>query len=185
MLLKQVGIFLILNFSSYVFATDLITPASQWRYYDSSHPVATTWFLSDFNDAQWLIGNGQFGYGEGDEKTVTSFGNDPDNKPLIQYFRHKFSVKNIEQITKLKMHLLVDDGALIFINDKEVYRINLNSDVKPPTQAIKTLVEYVWTEVELEKSILQNGENTISVAVYQISPDSSDISFDLALSASN
>lgn len=179
--MKTLTVVLFLCFTFKAFSVELIPPGSEWRYYDKTEKISEQWFTSAYEDKDWSTGLGQFGYGEGDESTVTSFGDDPENKPLAQYFRRTFFVQDINLLKEVKLRLLVDDGALVYLNDKEVHRINLSDKEPTPLKAVNSLIEFVWVQVPLEKSLFKAGENTISVAVYQISASSTDLSFDLAL----
>ena len=162
-------------------AAEIISPSSEWRYFDKGVIDDNQWFNSDFNDTHWPVGKGQFGYGEGDESTITSFGNDLNNKPLTQYFRRKFELVDLNGLDEVNMRLLVDDGAIVYLNGKEIYRVNVPEGVSFPKRAVNSLIEHVWIQVPLQASLFNNKENTIAVAVYQLSAKSTDLSFDLAL----
>jgi hypothetical protein len=47
-----------------------------------------------FDDSTWSNGVAQFGYGNGDEKTVVSYGGNANNKYVTTYFRKQFVVAN-------------------------------------------------------------------------------------------
>ncbi|TQV89525.1 PPC domain-containing protein [Aliikangiella coralliicola] len=188
MRLVHLGLLLFINWVNSIQAEELISPASQWQYYDLAASPPLDWFTKDFDSSQWQTGKAQFGYGENDEATVTAFGNDPENKTLVQYFRRTFVIQNLSDIGEPKLRILVDDGAVVYINGIEAYRVNLTKDTdhtlrsEHQTLATDSLIEYVWQEVPFDFSLLQQGENSIAVAVHQLSPNSSDISFDLAIS---
>jgi len=54
--------------------TTLIPYNSSWKYLDNGSNQGTAWIGSAFSDAAWPAGNGQLGYGDGDEATVVPFG---------------------------------------------------------------------------------------------------------------
>src|SRR6188474_2329304 len=54
--------------------TSLIAPNATWRYLDTGADQGAAWKNSGFNDATWKTGTGEFGYGDGDETTILSFG---------------------------------------------------------------------------------------------------------------
>ncbi|MCA9437709.1 MAG: CotH kinase family protein, partial [Candidatus Omnitrophica bacterium] len=91
--------------------------SSIWKYlYDGSNQ-GTVWREYGFDDTSWVAGPGQLGFGEGDESTnigprVT--GN------RTAYFRHKFTVSNVSEIMDLKIELVHDDGAVVYLNGQEV-----------------------------------------------------------------
>ncbi len=172
----------------------LIPAASQWHYYDKVTAPNKNWHKPPTDhrlwQRSWQSGFAQFGYGEGDETTVTSFGKDSTDKPLSQYFVKTFTVSDITQIDALKLHLLIDDGAIVYLNGQEVFRLHVPANPADPQQnlaanhslaANDSLIESIWIETPLDKSALKQGENFIAVEVHQIAADSSDLSFDLAL----
>ena len=82
-----------------------VSRGSSWRYYDkgknlgSSNVVAGHKAYSDrrwrhpaYDDSAWAAGKAELGYGEGDEKTTVSFGDNSSAKHVTTYFRHAFTV---------------------------------------------------------------------------------------------
>jgi hypothetical protein len=98
------------------FAQVLIPRGSTWKYYCG--PIATNWNLTNFDDSLWPTGVAELGYGDGDEQTVI---NAPTNSPTTCYFRHSFIVTNSD-IGSLSLGLLVDDGAIVYLNGTPVVR---------------------------------------------------------------
>lgn len=160
---------------------ELIAPGSQWRYYDREPALPKSWYLAEFDDSQWSMNRAQFGYGEEDENTVTNYGADKDNKYPVQYFRTRFVQLEAPIKSHLVLRLLVDDGARVYLNGVKIYQVNLSSAGGASQFATNSLIEHVWIEVPLENVNLIQGENTLAVSVHQLSPTSSDLSFDLAL----
>ena len=60
--------------------TSLVNFNSTWKYLDNGSNQGTAWRATVFNDASWSQGTAQFGYGDGDEATVVSFGNNSKKK---------------------------------------------------------------------------------------------------------
>ena len=52
----------------------LIAAGSSWKYNDTGANLGTAWRASAYNDAAWLSGFAQLGYGDGDEETTVGFG---------------------------------------------------------------------------------------------------------------
>lgn len=162
----------------------LVPPGSAWNYLDDGSDQGTTWQAPSFDDSAWAIGNAQLGYGEGDEATVVSFGMLPAAKHITTYFRHEFQVANPAAIEALHLHLVDDDGAVVYLNGVEVVRSNL------PTGTIDYLTEAstsvggsgnVWSTFLLDGSGLVLGSNVLAVELHLAHPDSVSISFDLEL----
>ena len=154
-----------------------------WKYYDNENEPAdqgtTTWRENSFDDASWSFGNGQLGYGDGDENTVIN------DATLTAYFRHTFSIDDTSLFTSLKASLLFDDGGIVYLNGTEIMRLNMD----PGTPGYSTLTNGSSGDNALSiKSIantLIEGLNTIAVEIHQTSNTSSDISFDFSLVGQN
>ncbi|MFN8258485.1 MAG: CotH kinase family protein [Bacteroidales bacterium] len=164
---------------------NFINKSDTWLYSDNGNLPAENWFASDYNDDTWKSGNAQLGYGDGDETTLINYGPDAANKYISYYFRKKIVVNNSENISRLKIRLLADDGAVVYINNNELVRLFMpQGAVNYYTLATSGVVETTYYEYEIPASVLVNGENTIAVEVHQVAGNSSDISFDLELTAS-
>ncbi len=172
---------------SQVFAaeTTLVATGAAWKYLDNGTNQGAAWYGAGFNDAAWASGPAQFGYGDGDEATVVSFGPDADNKYVTTYFRHTFNVANPSAFTHLNLNLLRDDGAVIYLNGAEVWRSNMPAGaVNFTTFAAATVSgtdETTFFSTTLSPALLVAGANTLAVELHQDRANSSDISFDLSL----
>ncbi|MGK0188092.1 MAG: tetratricopeptide (TPR) repeat protein [Verrucomicrobiales bacterium] len=165
-------------------SVSLIPKLSEWRYFYSVE-APDSWAQGDFNDSDWKSGVGQLGYGDDDEATVLKWGNDPDDKPITAYFRKKFDVQDLAQINLLAIDLVRDDGAVVYLNGKEVRRDNMpegkiNFSTEAPKSPKKS-EENRYLRSTIPPDFLQPGDNVIAVEVHQNDPDSSDLSFDLQL----
>jgi hypothetical protein len=91
-------------------------------------------------------------------------------------------VSNAAVYKGLKLRLLRDDGAIVYLNGKEVFRSNMPAGaVTSATLAYETGGENVYQEKTVDPSLLVNGANVIAVEVHQGAVTSSDLSFDLEL----
>lgn len=164
---------------------NFIVKSSAWKYLDDGSNQGTAWRQPSFNDAGWNSGNGQLGYGDGDEATVVSYGSNSSQKHITTYFRKTFNVQDASVFIALDLELLKDDGAVVYLNGLEIYRINMPSgDIAYNTRAshyVDGAAESAYTLVTLPAQFLAHGTNVLAVEVHQSSPGSSDISFDLAL----
>ncbi|MCP3930121.1 MAG: T9SS type A sorting domain-containing protein [Bacteroidetes bacterium] len=164
---------------------DLIIPkGATWKYFDNGTHPGANWNSTSFNDAFWNSGPAQFGYGEGDEQTTVSFGDDPDNKFATTYFRKTFDIGDPSSYTKqLIINLMKDDGVVIYLNGKEITRTNMPfGNVDENTVAYHTVEsnqEDDYQQFVIQSDLLQQGENTLAVELHQRTAGSSDLSFDL------
>jgi hypothetical protein len=163
----------------------LVSAGAVWKYLDNGSNQGTAWRDPAFNDSAWLSGPAELGYGDGDEETTVSFGANPLQKPITTYFRHQFTVANPAALTSLKVRLVRDDGAVVYINGSEVWRSNMSSGTISSTSRATGNVsgsgESTWFETSVSPSVLVAGTNTVAVEVHQDIPSSSDLSFNFAL----
>ncbi len=165
----------------------LVTPGADWKYLDDGSNQGALWQGLGFNDLAWSSGPAELGYGDGDEATVVSFGPDANNKHITTYFRHSFNVPDASIFSGLILRLIRDDGAIVYLNGTEVFRSNMPAGAVTYTTLASTGLggsdETIFNEMNVDPSLLVNGNNVIAVEIHQFSVGSSDISFDLALCA--
>lgn len=156
-----------------------------WKYLDNGTDAGTAWRDSSFDDAAWAFGPAQLGYGDGDEATTVSFGPASANKYITTYFRHTFVVNDIASFDSLRVQLMRDDGAIVYLNGNEIVRSNMpEGDVIYTTRAPGTIGgadESAYNAFMVGKQHLVLGRNVLAVEVHQDAPSSSDISFSLGL----
>jgi len=172
-------------------AVTVIERGSVWRYNDSGVDLGTAWKEPGYNDSSWKQGPAQLGYGDGDEATEVSFGPDPNNKYPTTYFRRTFTVQDASALAEVTLSIVVDDGAAVYINGVEaIPRINLpsgdityNTYAEGPGVPVGGAEESAFRSFQVDPALLADGENVIAVEIHQASASSSDISFDLELTA--
>ncbi|MCC6584574.1 MAG: hypothetical protein IT271_12795, partial [Chitinophagales bacterium] len=117
---------LLISFSSITFANVTIIPyGSSWRYLDNGIDQGITWTATGFNDASWANGNGQLGYGDGDESTVVGYGGNAANKYVTTYFRKNITIGSTATYLDYTLNVKRDDGIIVYIDGTEVYRNNI------------------------------------------------------------
>ena len=166
----------------------LVQAGSYWRYLYTSDPPSE-WMGNDFMDNFWKSGQGALGYGDHDLKT--KIGSNDLRKTISRiYLRKEFDIKGIElnSLKKLHLNLLADDGAVIYMNGREIVRYNIpEGPVSPETRAIKRATgnsgEMIYRNFNVPSTSLVMGKNVICVILYQIEGKSSDMRFDLKVSA--
>jgi hypothetical protein len=165
----------------------LIAPGSTWKYLDNGSNQGITWREPGFNDTSWSKGVAQFGYGDGDEETVISYGGNPNNKFITTYFRKPFTASNAADVTNLVLRLVLDDGAAVFLNGTPVVSEGLSPGAAYDALAspMPVALQSTWRSYPLDARLLVEGTNVIAVEVHQSSVTSSNISFDLQLLVSD
>ncbi|MGB2822104.1 MAG: chitobiase/beta-hexosaminidase C-terminal domain-containing protein, partial [Phycisphaerae bacterium] len=163
----------------------LIGRGSVWSYLDDGSDQDTAWRAPSFDDSAWASGPAQLGYGDGDEATVVSYGPSASGKYITTYFRHTFELINAWSVTDLAVRLLRDDGAVMYLNGQELPRSNMpDGPIDYLTRASGGATdEDAFYEYTVDPTMLVEGDNVLAVEIHQVSPTSSDISFDLELVA--
>ncbi|MEI6950011.1 metallophosphoesterase [Paraflavisolibacter sp. H34] len=166
--------------------TTLVPFGANWKYLDNGSDQGTLWKESSFSDAAWKTGRAPLGYGSGEEEKVIGYGGSKSQKHTTSYFRYSFSVADTAGITGYRVSVKRDDGAVVYINGKEVYRTNMPGGViTHTTKANDHAVGDGASPVKksLPAGILFPGRNTIAVEVHQATNSSADMFFDLELAA--
>jgi hypothetical protein len=167
------------------FGADTLISTSVWKYLDTGVDPGTVWREPAYDDTAWQSGLAQLGFGDGDEATVIN--SMPNGNPIITaYFRKNFAVTNPSIYTNLTLRLLRDDGGIVYINGVEVFRSNMSitGAVTYSTLATATadgISETTFVNRVIPASVLVPGVNLVAVEIHQVSPTSSDMSFDLQL----
>src|SRR5205814_4574159 len=152
---------------------NLVPTGAIWKYLDTGTDQGTAWQAPGFNDSSWASGPAQLGYGDGDEATLINFGPDPNNKYVTYYFRRSFNVADPTVYQDLIINLLRDDGAVVYINGTEVWRISMPTGPISYLTFATTAAEYNFETNVVTASALVAGVNVIAVEVHQGTTNSS------------
>lgn len=168
-------------------AAPLVSGGSEWKYLDDGSDQGTAWRAPGFDDGAWRSGTAEFGYGDNDEVTTVNSGPAP-NRYITTYFRKAFPVSDVSQYLAMRLRLLRDDGAAVYLNGVEVCRSGLAEGpidyLTLATANVAGVDESTFIEYDLPPSLLLEGDNTLAVEIHQASVTSTDISFDLSLEVS-
>src|SRR4051812_48231307 len=163
--------------------TPLVPRGSVWKYF-SFGEANENWFRTTFDDSDWPSGPGQLGYGEGDEQTVVE--ETPARAPTTIYYRRPFVITNLSQIEIFTLRLVADDGAVVYLNERELLRRNMPAGpVSFGTEALSNLEtnENTFHQFGFGSVNLTPGTNLLSVEIHQHSAGRTDSSFDVELIA--
>lgn len=165
----------------------LLAAGSTWHYWDRGTSPGSTWFRPGFDDSTWNVGPAILGYGGDRETTVIDFGTNSSRKHITTWFRRAFVVQDPARLTQVRLGLLRDDGAAVYLNGTELFRDNLPAGtLTPQTLASSTVggaAEVTYFERDVTLTRLVPGTNVLAVELHQASASSSDIAFDLRLTA--
>ena len=160
----------------------LVARGSVWKYFDKGSDQGALWTGPSFDDSQWASGRSKLGYGDGGETTRVGFGPSEDDKHITTYFRRTFNVSDAGRYKALTIRLLRDDGAVVYLNGVEIVRSNMpDGPIDHETLADSSVEEDTFHQWTINAGDLVDGENVLAVEIHQVSPTSSDISFDLEL----
>ncbi len=161
----------------------LIRQGSVWKYLADGTNQGKAWREPGFDDAGWSEGAGELGYGDGDEVTTIPSGPDSTTNYITTYFRKSFVVEDPAAIPAIAGFLTYDDGAVVYLNGIEVFRINMPAG-DPAFNAPATVgADYDPEPLSIDPKHLRPGVNVLAVEVHQSSTTSSDVSFDLMIRA--
>ncbi len=153
-----------------------------WLYDQSGQDLGTSWKQADFDDAVWQAGAGLLG---NDADILPA----PINTQLelglsTHYFRKHFTLDVDPQSVAAELSVIVDDGAIVYVNGSEVARVRLPPGDIPFNEPAETVVVAgIEGPYDVPRHLLRAGDNVIAVEVHQNSPGSADMAFGLSLSA--
>src|SRR5689334_19790288 len=101
----------------------LLPKGSVWAYYYNG-PVSTNGNQDGFDDRTWARGPATIGWADGGERTVAF--DDGGYEPTL-YFRRTFNLTNFANVFSATVRLMVDDGAIAYLNGTEILRRNMPS----------------------------------------------------------
>jgi hypothetical protein len=174
-----------------------INDTQQWRYdYSGIDRSALPWTQPGYDDSAWEQGPAILAW-EPDNNTApypirTVLSNTVtlaawNSTNITTYFRTHFNLPTATQnITRLDLYEVLDDGAVYYFNGVEVHRTRVNTGpLTYNTQATTTGAEPHPLEgpTTIPTTGLVEGDNVIAVAVHQSGTASSDIVFGMELLA--
>ncbi len=190
-------------------ATESVFPfeSEQWRYQASTEALSSSnvvrtnpasgynsndWKHPQFDDSSWDAGQGLIGgrtttsISAADANTVINIGPLGSGYPTV-YFRKSFEVTDAADVTSLSLSIIRDDGVIVYLNGKEVFRENMAAGVIAYGDfALGNANEdaILEEEIPLAPGDLLEGTNVLSVELHNASANSSDLGMDVALSLS-
>ena len=155
-----------------------------WKFDDSGTNLGGGWVATNFDDAGWDEGPGLL-FVENEPLPA------PTNTPLTIgsptfYFRKTLNLEiDPTQIESLDLTTVIDDGAVIYFNGTEVFRIGMppSGRITFDTLANRNVNEAQFESFTIPADALVPGENVIAVEVHQTRLNSTDIVFGMAMEA--
>jgi len=168
----------------------LVQSGETWRYWAAALPVDPRGGTVDFTDPNlddraWPSGPSQLGYGNDGEATVIPV----TPYRVTTYLRRKFTVPNAAAVSQLKLRMLRDDGAVVYLNGTRIWTSNMpRVTITASTLAendIAGAAEDAWQTLTINANALVNGSNTLAVELHQSAMPAAfspgDLSFDFEM----
>ena len=164
--------------------TGTLVPITQvWKYNQSGTDLGIEWRAYDFDDAAWPSGAALL-FNETAPLPA------PTNTPLMlgiltYYFRTHFTFGGDPTQVALVLNTIVDDGAVVYLNGHEIFRIAITNDpVRFDHTASRTVVDAVYEgQFTVSASNLFQGDNVLAAELHQSASNSSDVVFGVSLTA--
>ncbi|MDG1671438.1 MAG: lamin tail domain-containing protein, partial [Akkermansiaceae bacterium] len=157
-----------------------------WKYLADGSDLGISWREPDFDEGAWSSGAAPLGYGD-PVSTVLSFGADDENRHITSYYRKSFQVVNLADFEEMTLDLVVDDGALVYLNGNLIASQNMSGGfinfLTPALLPVTQDEEELVSSYALPQGLLLEGENVVAVEVHQINNLSQDLRFDLSLAS--
>lgn len=176
----------------------LLEGNSAWKYIDNGTDQGTVW-QAVYDDSGWKSGLAPLGYkdnGSGVSTTIfgglntnISYGSSKSKKYMTSYFRTNVNadLEQVKALGKIEGTLGFDDGVVLYLNGTEIYREGM------PAGAIDYLTQSTYSKsdpniskvdlTDAVKANLKDGNNELAAEVHQANASSSDLYWDMKLTA--
>jgi len=163
----------------------LVKSDDQWRYWDQGANPGGAWTSLDYDDSKWKLGAAPLASG-GNPETLIGVG-PADRRNVTTYFRRTFDVADPSFYKSALVRLMRADGAVVYLNGSEVYRVNLPAGAvsagTTATRQVTGLERNVYFPVKIDPAKLKRGENVIAAEIHANSPKLAAVRFGLELYA--
>ncbi|MDB4721077.1 lamin tail domain-containing protein [Verrucomicrobiales bacterium] len=168
--------------------TTFMNPGSEWKYLDNGTDQGNSWKEIDYDDSNWSQGKTPAGFGSIQNTqivTTLDFGSLASEKHPTYYFRKIINIEDPEQFSQFVFNLHVDDAAIVYVNGQEILRDGFSDSdiVNYNTYAPSGGKEGVFDTFEIPANAFSEGTNLIAVELHNQSPGSSDLVFDMSITA--
>ncbi len=157
---------------------------STWRYHDGDRDLGKAWRMPEFDDQDWAHGPGIVGYETANRRDRwPNPGLKTEITPnlLTYYMRHAFAYQGPRDGVILTLDLIVDDGAVIYLNGEEIGRTSLMPSEETgfgvQTHSPVTVPGIERDVFVIDGELLREGRNVIAASVHNHRTTSSDIAW--------
>lgn len=168
--------------------------APAWRYKGGGTNLdAVAWKAIGYAEPGWLTGNSALGFGANPpvrntaipENTSAGGGGTAGARYPTLYFRKVVNIADPTIYAGFRIESKFDDGIVVWINGVEAYRNNIAANPLYATLAPTAIANNgadIYTTI-VSSSLFNAGNNIIAVEIHQNTLTSSDLFFDMRLTA--
>ena len=161
----------------------IITESDEFKYKLPNTEPTEDWTVPGYNDNDWAVGSGGFGYGDDDDKTVVA-------ATKSMFLRREFIIPDSVILKNLILDIDYDDAFVAYLNGVEIGRSGNLPNGKPGINAnLSTDHEaQLYSGGKPERflvypGLLRLGKNMIAVHILNFDLNSSDLSARIFLNA--
>ena len=166
-----------------------------WKYLVPTSDPGQSWKTNAYVDTAWPQGRVEFGMAQ--PFTVTTIPrvdinpNQAGNQfNLTSYFRHTFNVADPSVVSALKIRIKRDDGAVVYLNGQEIYRVSMPAGAigftTPGNNGVSVTDDgqtWIPQTIPLGQFTLNAGSNVMAIEVHNSTAFDLDLSLDFELKA--
>ncbi len=162
---------------------NLLSLGADWKYEQTANLDGTGWHLPDYDDSAWPSGPALLAVETSSlpapgKLTSLALGR------TTYYFRTRFLVDTNLEGFSLNLKVVVDDGALVYLNGTPMLTNGLNTGTPGYATFASRNVGNATAEVfTVPSSALVTGTNVLAAEVHQVNAGSSDVVWGLELEA--
>jgi len=169
----------------------MVMPSTNiWRFDATGTNHGANWRRTDFDDSSWNAGRAVLGFDPGSPvntliNTALPLTNVAGQEIMTYYFRARLTITNDFVGAALLASNVVDDGAVFYLNDRELGRRAMPAGIitanTPASDSNGGLPEGSFGVDVFSVEALRMGDNLLAVEVHQAFSGSVDVAFGLAL----
>lgn len=163
---------------------ELVSFTSNWRFDETGADLGTAWRATSYDDSAFDLGQsvfwtGPFGTLLPEPRNTTLELTFNGKRVNTYYFRTHFQYPAVATNVLLLTSNLVDDGAVFYLNNREVSRLRMTSGTfNYQTFAINAPGNgTVYEAISIAPGLVHTGDNVLAVEVHQSTAASTDLIF--------
>ena len=183
----------------YAVALDALRPLERgraWRWLPADRVRSAAWREAEFDDGKWNERKLDLGWVDPAEpdgmmgpQPVGAAGMAHRGAAGSYLFRRSFNVDDPSFYRTLGMLVKRSDGAIVYLNGKEVYRFNMPDGAvaaaAPARRRLPGIEREAYFPVKLDPGMLRRGTNVVAVEIHRSAGDTGPLTFDLELNANS